>query len=196
MNWVPQQCCIFVQNITKAGFHCKPLIFFFFVTWISFIIFWILVGIHENVGRKNWNFGGIHEMQKKINWTHLVPRLGPRTSAPASAPALGPSLGTRWFQFILFLHFMKPPKFQFFCQHFRETTQNSKNNKWNQVTKKKNEWFPIKTLILVIFDLIFAVKPPKFLKNLKIALKKIWNLRWFQWNPSNGFKGFKKTTFF
>ena len=28
------------------------------------------------------------------------------------------------------------------------------------------------TLILVIFDLIFAMKPPKFLKNLKISLKK------------------------
>ena len=28
------------------------------------------------------------------------------------------------------------------------------------------------TLILVIFDLIFAMKPPKFLKNLKIYLKK------------------------
>ena len=28
------------------------------------------------------------------------------------------------------------------------------------------------TLILVIFDLIFAMKPPNFLKNLKISLKK------------------------
>ena len=53
------------------------------------------------------------------------------------------------------------------------------------------------TIILVIFVLIFAMKPPKLLKNLKISQKKkLWNLGWFQWNPSNGFKGFKKTTFF
>ena len=59
-------------------------------------------------------------------------------------------------------------------------------------------FYNIETLILVIFDLIFAMKPPKFLKNLKISLKKknLWNLGWFQRNPSNGFKGFKKTTFF
>ena len=61
---------------------------------------------------------------KKKKWNHLLPRLGPRGSAPASAPPLGPRLCSRWFQFILFLHFMKPPKFQFFCQHFRETTNN------------------------------------------------------------------------
>ena len=30
------------------------------------------------------------------------------------------------FQFISFLHFMKPPKFQYFSQHFRETTKNLK----------------------------------------------------------------------
>ena len=40
------------------------------------------------------------------------------------------------------------------------------------VCKKKNERFLLKTLILVIFDLIFAMKPPKFLKNLKIPIKK------------------------
>ena len=39
--------------------------FFIFVTWYSLIIFLIFGGIHENIGRKNWNFGGIHEMQKK-----------------------------------------------------------------------------------------------------------------------------------
>ena len=41
---------------------------------------------------------------------------------------------------------LKPPKFQFYCHHFRETTQNSNNNQWNQVTKK-NERFLIKTVI-------------------------------------------------
>ena len=30
-------------------------------------------------------------------------------------------------------------------------------------------FYNIETLILVIFDLIFAMKPPKFLKNLKIS---------------------------
>ena len=37
---------------------------------------------------------------------------------------------------------------------------------------KKTEFRFGKTLILVIFDLIFAMKPPKFLKNLKISLQK------------------------
>ena len=72
-----------------------------------------------------------------------------------------------------------------FYWHKKNTTKISKND--------------LETLILVIFDLIFAMKPPKFLKNLKISLKKkkkLWNLGWFQWNPSNGFKGFKKTSFF
>ena len=109
---------------------------------------------------------------KKKNWNHLVPRMGPRAyfrlrraAAPAAGAsrfhrglrrcaaeaknALGPILGTRWFQFILFLHFMKPQKFQIFCQHFCETTQNSNNYPWNQVTKK-NEWFPIKTCFSIV----------------------------------------------
>ena len=78
-----------------------------------------------------------------------LPRL-PRCAADAKN-ALGPTLGTRWFQFILFLHSMKPPKFQIFCQHFCETTQNSNNYPWNQVTKK-NEWFPIKTFFFIRFQ--------------------------------------------
>ena len=104
---------------------------------------------------------------KKKNWNHLVPRMGPRAyfrlrraAAPAAGAsrfhrglrrcaaeaknALGPILGTRWFQFILFLHFMKPPKYQIFCQHFCETTQNSNNNPWNQVPKKKMSGFLLK----------------------------------------------------
>ena len=124
------------------------------MTWYSWIIVWILGGIHKNVGRKIWYFGGIHEMQKK-NWNHLVPRMGPRAyfrlrraAAPAAGAsrfyrglrrcaaeaknALGPILGTRWFQFILFLHFMKPQKFQIFWQQFCETTQYSNNNPWNR----------------------------------------------------------------
>ena len=35
----------------------------------------------------------------------------------------------------VFLPSMKPPKFQFFCQHIRETTQNSNNIQWNWVSK-------------------------------------------------------------
>ena len=92
---------------------------------------------------KNWNLGGIHIMQKKKS-NHLLPRLGSRGSARASAPHLGSSLGISWFQFILFLHFMKPPKFQFFCQHFRETCKNSRKNAWNQFTRKKMNGFLVK----------------------------------------------------
>ena len=56
----------------------------------------------------------------------------------------------------------------------------------------------IETLILVIFELIFAMKPPKFLKNLKISLKKkkfvkpwmvsMKSIKWFQ--------GFQKNDLF
>ena len=46
----------------------------------------------------------------------------------------------------------------------------SKNLKPVVSLKPQHSFF--ETLILVIFDLIFAMKPPKFLKNLKISLKK------------------------
>ena len=35
---------------------------------------------------------------------------------------------------------MKPPKFQFFCHQFRETTQNSNNNPWIPGHKNKKIW--------------------------------------------------------
>ena len=40
-------------------------IFLFLGPGIHWLYFLIFGGIHENAGRKNWNFGGIHEMQKK-----------------------------------------------------------------------------------------------------------------------------------
>ena len=109
--------------------------FFIFVTWISLIIFFNFWWYSRKCWQKKLKLWWYSWNAKKKNWNHLLARLGPRGSAPASAPPLGPSLASKWFQFILFLHFMKPPKFQFFCQHFRETT---KKNQWNQVTKKMN----------------------------------------------------------
>ena len=46
-------------------FMINDSFFFIFVTWISLIIILILRGIHENVDRKNLNYGGIHGRQKK-----------------------------------------------------------------------------------------------------------------------------------
>ena len=129
----------FCPKSPMLDFMVNHSYFFIFMTWISLIIIGILGGIHENVVRKNWNFGGIHGRQKKKIETTWCPgwALRPPLRPSAETEARGPSLGTRWFQFILFLPSMKPPKFQFFCPHFRETTQNSNNNLWNQVTKKK-----------------------------------------------------------
>ena len=54
----------FVQNITNVGFHGKPFIFFYFCD-LDFIDYsFNFGGIHENVGRKNLNFGGIRGRQK------------------------------------------------------------------------------------------------------------------------------------
>ena len=116
--------------------------YFFFWPGIHWLLFEFLGGIHENGGRKNWNFGGIHGRQKKKIETTWCPgwALGPPFRPSAETEARGPSLGTRWFQFILFLPSMKPPKFQFFCPHFRETTQNSNNNQWNPGHKNKKIW--------------------------------------------------------
>ena len=108
----------FCPKSPMLDFMVNHSYFFIFMTWISLIIIGILGGIHENVVRKNWNFGGIHGRQKK------------KKLKPPGAQA-GPS-GLRFGR-------MKPPKFQFFCPHFRETTQNSNNNLWNQV-KKKKKW--------------------------------------------------------
>ena len=99
----------------KQDFNKNRAYFFIFVTWISLIFFEIFGGIHVYFGNKSWTQGGIHEVQKK-NWNHLGIRLGPRTVAPTFAPRLttvrGPSRMPKWFQIILFLHFMKPPWFQ------------------------------------------------------------------------------------
>ena len=49
---------------------------------------------------------------KKKKWNHLGIRMGPRTVAPVGTTVRGPSRMPKWFQIILFLHFMKPPWFQ------------------------------------------------------------------------------------
>ena len=139
---------------------------------LVFINFFDIFGIiHEYFGKKTWKpFVVFMKVEKKvetwrplvvfmkweteINWNHLVPRLGlwkfdggrrrPSASSNPSANFHGPSLGTRWFQFISFSHFMKPPKpsrFQliflstfmkpqmvssFLAKNTRETTKNIK----------------------------------------------------------------------
>ena len=55
----------FCPKSPMLDFMVNHSYFFIFVTWISLIIIWIFGGIHENVGRKNLNFGGTHGRQKK-----------------------------------------------------------------------------------------------------------------------------------
>ena len=152
-----------MSKITNVGFHGKPLIFFYFCDLV-FMDYCLNFGWYsQKCWQKNLILWWYSWNAKKKKWNHLVPRMGPRAyfrlrraAAPAAGAsrfhrglrrcaaeaknALGPILGTRWFQFILFLHFMKPQKFQIFCQHFCETTQNSKNYPWNLASKKMSDF--------------------------------------------------------
>ena len=69
--------------------------FFIFVILISLIIVWILCGMHEDGGKKNWNFADIHGRQKKLEPPSA--QAGPSSEFRPSAgtEARGPSLGTR-----------------------------------------------------------------------------------------------------
>ena len=99
-----------MSKITNVGFMVNHSYFFIFVTWISLIIAWILVDIHENVGRKNLNLDGNDGKKNKYRKPH-----------GAKAEPLGLRSGPAWAPgrlIILFLPSMKPPNLQFFCQHF------------------------------------------------------------------------------
>ena len=94
----------------KKGFNRKPLIFFL---WPGFIDFFFLIWVvSRKCWQKNWNFGGFMEGKNKINWNHLVPRLGPRASVSAI----------------------------FTATIFVNTNQNSNNNQWNPGHKNKKIW--------------------------------------------------------
>ena len=112
----------FCPKSPMLDFMVNHSYFFIFVTWISLIIIGILRDIHKNVGRKNWNFGGIHGRQKK-------------KLKPPGAKA-GPS-GLR-FGRPHFSHFR--PNFGHetpnFCQFFRISLK--KKNCWNPRGFQKN----------------------------------------------------------
>ena len=127
------------KNKKKWGFNRKPLIFFF-GTWFHELLFEFWV-VSQKCWQKIWYFGGFMKCKNKINWNHLVPRLGPRGGAEAGAEPRGPSLGTRWFQFILFLDFMNTTKVSNFSGNiFVNTTQNLNNNPWIPGHKNKKIW--------------------------------------------------------
>ena len=62
MNELIRLSCIFVQNITKSGFQCKPRIFYLFCD-LDFIDYLVTFGgIHEYFWQQNFKtIGGIHE---------------------------------------------------------------------------------------------------------------------------------------
>ena len=119
--------CIFVQNITKAGFQYKQRIFFYFVAWLS-LIFFDFWWYSQLFGNKSWTQGCIHEVQKK-SWHRLDIRLRRRASLRSSRIR-------KWVQFILYSHLMKPPLFQDLLPNIPETIKNWSENQWNQDTKK------------------------------------------------------------
>ena len=130
----------FCPKSPMLDFMVNHSYFFIFMTWISLIIIGILGGIHENVVRKNWNFGGIHGRQKK----KLKPpgaqagpsglRFGLRPKRRPEGPAWAPG-GFNLFYFCLpWNHqsfnfsatiFVKPPKIK---KKINETR--SQKKKW------------------------------------------------------------------
>ena len=133
MRW---ERCIFVQNITKAGFQYKPLLFFLFFGLDFINYFWNFWWYSRIFCIKTWKPWVVFMKcgKSKILKPILVPRLGPRTSAPV----LGPSLGTKWVSiFLIFALHETTQGFKFSCKNIRETTKNFQKNLWNQDTKKK-----------------------------------------------------------
>ena len=134
------------QNIIKADFHCKPPIFFYFVTWISFIFWWFQL--------YSWTFW--QDKIEKLGWYSWNPKqkssnsgtpLGPRASSPplirrfallcSLRSALGTSGVPEKFQFIFLVGFHGTTQaLKFCCQKYPWNAWNNPKNQWNQVTKK------------------------------------------------------------
>ena len=112
---------------------------FFFGTWFHGLLFEFWV-VSQKCWQKIWYFGGFMKCKNKINWNHLLPRLGPRGGAEAGAEPLGPSLGSRWFHFFFCISWI-PPKLQFFLPTFSWIPPTiKKNNQWNPGHKNKKIW--------------------------------------------------------
>ena len=76
--------CIFVQNITKAGFQYEQRIFFYFVAWLS-LIFFDFWWYSQLFGNKSWN-PRLYTWSAKKTWHRLDIRLRRRV-ARRSGPA-------------------------------------------------------------------------------------------------------------
>ena len=125
--------------------------FFVFGTWISLIFIVILRGIHENVGRKNWNFGGIHGSQKKIETTWCPGWARGLRSGPRAQPG-------QQVVPISFLTSMNTTKISNFSAHIFVNTTQFYNKIMKSRSQKKTEWFTLKSN-MVILDKIL---PPLF----------------------------------
>ena len=100
--------------------------------------------------QKNWNFGGFMKCKNKINWNHLVPRLGPRGEAEAGAEREARSGGRSGapraqprHQVVSFFFCISwiPPKFQFFLPAFSWIPPKIKKyNQWIPGPKNKKIW--------------------------------------------------------
>ena len=110
----------FCPKSPMLDFMVNHSYFFILVTWISLIIIWIFGGIHENVTRKNRNFGGIHGRQKKKIETTWYP--GWALFGVGGISSRRPVVGA------------KPPKIQTIIHEYQVT----KIKKYERFTMKSN----------------------------------------------------------
>ena len=92
---------VFLAKISPMlRFNENRVYFFYFVTCISMIFWYVLVVFTTILVRKSWK-------PKWYSWSA-------KKKNSRSTPALEPSRVAKWFQFIFILHFMKPLWFQDF----------------------------------------------------------------------------------
>ena len=140
------------QNITNDGFHGKPLIFFFFWPGIHWLLFEFWVVFTKMVAEKIETLVVFMEGKKK-NWNHLVPRLGLRTSALRFALGGGPKAqpGHQVVSIYFIFAFHETTKVSIFLPPFSWNHPKFKQIINETRSKKKKEWFPIKTGVFFKF---------------------------------------------
>ena len=117
--------CIFVQNITKAGFQYKQRIFFYFVAWLS-LIFFDFWWYSQLFGNKSWN-PRLYTWSAKKKLTPLGHSAAPsrRRSGPAEYPS----------GFNLF-HLINHLCFKIYCQIFVKPSKIEKKVNETRTQKK------------------------------------------------------------
>ena len=128
----------FCPKSPMLDFMVNRSYFFIFVTWYSWIIVWILGGIHENGDSKKLKLWWYSWKTKK-----KAPTTGRRDEIPPEAEK-GPAWAPGGFNLFYFCLPWNHQSFNFSAHIFVKPPKILKK-KWMKPGHKKNEWFPIKT---------------------------------------------------